>query len=383
MIPVQPSSSDFPTIVRLAGVPLAGGRVIVGRAGVRAPRRVPGNAPLGGLALLMLLPTASCVPATSARSIVSAGATPVRISPATAAAIAGFTAPPVTEAAPPTLATIVATGNFVPGTAPAINASIPFSGGANPAAPAFFQRASVDARARSLQCLTEAVYYEAASESDDGQRAVAQVVLNRMRHPAYPASVCGVVYQNAQRWLACQFSFACDGARARVPSASGWARARAIAAQALAGRVYAPVGLATHYHTWNVVPAWARVLEKSAVVGAHIFYRLNGTSASAFRQRYAGIEPAAVPFRMPSAVPMLAFAPIALEQTATLSATSPFRTDATAPTAPEVLTVPAPKPSPIMSAVEGSTVREEFRDSGAIRPEFTQRTTPVEHDARR
>ncbi len=367
MNPVQSLSIDLPATVPMS----AAGRVVVGRTGVRALRRMR-HAPLAGLALLMMLPTASCVPATSARSIATTAAAPAAIDPATVAAIVSFTAPPTTEVAPPTLAAIVATGNFVPGTTPALNAAIPFTGGPNPAANPFFHRAGADAQSRALQCMTEVIYYEAASESDDGQRAVAQVVLNRMRHPAYPASVCGVVYQNAHRWLACQFSFACDGARARVPSASGWARARAIAAQALAGRVYAPVGTATHYHTWNVLPHWGRVLEKSAVVGAHIFYRLNGAAGrgGAFHQRYAGVEPAAVPFRLPApATPMLAFAPIALEKTAGLG-TSSVRTDAVPLAAPEVLTVPKPVPSPIMVAVEGSTVREEFANSGTIRPEF-------------
>ena len=72
-------------------------------------------------------------------------------------------------------------------------------------------------RARALECLTAAIYYEAASESDDGQRAVAQVVLNRVRHPAFPGTVCGTVYQGSER-AGCQFSFACDGAMARAPS---------------------------------------------------------------------------------------------------------------------------------------------------------------------
>ena len=352
-------------------------RLIVSASGVRVAGGKTWHMPLSALGLLIMLPTASCVPLAAAGPNAAASISPpTQISPATAAAIVSLTAPPTTEAVPPTLSAIVAQGSLVPGTAPAINASIPFTVGPNPAAAAFFHRSGAGPQARALQCMTEVIYYEAASESDDGQRAVAQVVLNRMRHPAYPASVCGVVYQNAHRWLACQFSFACDGARARVPSAAGWARARAHAAQALAGRVYAPVGLATHYHTWNVVPAWARTLEKSAVVGAHIFYRLNGAAGrgGAFHQRYAGFEPAAVPFRLPSAAPtpMLAFAPIALEKTAGFAAATGVRTDAVPLPAPEVLTVPKPAPSPIMNAVEGSTVRDAFKNSGAIRPEFAR-----------
>ncbi|MGB3167163.1 MAG: cell wall hydrolase, partial [Alteraurantiacibacter sp.] len=107
---------------------------------------------------------------------------------------------------------------------------------------------------RAQECMAQAIYYEAASESDAGQRAVAQVVLNRVAHPAYPRTVCGVVYQGSERQTGCQFTFTCDGALARRPSASGWRRASRIAREALAGVVYAPVGTATHYHTLAVNP---------------------------------------------------------------------------------------------------------------------------------
>ncbi len=145
----------------------------------------------------------------------------------------------------------------------------------------------------ALDCLTSAVYYEAASESDDGERAVAQVVLNRVRHPAFPASVCGVVYQGAERTTGCQFTFACDGALLRVPSARGWQRARRIASEALKGYVFKPVGVSTHYHANWVVPYWASSLDRAATIGVHIFYRWSGGwgTPRAFFQRYAGIEP--------------------------------------------------------------------------------------------
>ncbi|ONF95540.1 cell wall hydrolase [Sphingomonas jeddahensis] len=165
--------------------------------------------------------------------------------------------------------------------------------GITPAAPFRLAGASSLDRARALECLSAAIYYEAASESDDGQRAVAQVVLNRVRHPAFPASVCGVVYQGADRTSGCQFSFACDGAMARIPARAGWARAARIAAAALAGQVFAPVGLATHYHTYAVTPAWNRTLVMTDAIGAHFFHRWKGYwgTAAAFRQRYAGREP--------------------------------------------------------------------------------------------
>lgn len=167
------------------------------------------------------------------------------------------------------------------------------SPGVMPAAPFSLQGASALDRARALECLAAAIHYEAASEPDDGQRAVAQVVLNRVRHPAFPATVCGVVYQGAERASGCQFSFACDGATARVPSASSWARAARTAAAALAGAVFAPVGLATHYHTYAVTPGWNRSLVMTHVAGAHFFHRWKGAwgMPAAFRQRYAGGEP--------------------------------------------------------------------------------------------
>jgi spore germination cell wall hydrolase CwlJ-like protein len=172
-------------------------------------------------------------------------------------------------------------------------------------------RATALDRARALECLTAAIYYEAASEPDAGQRAVAQVVLNRVRHPAFPATVCGVVYQGSER-AGCQFSFACDGAMARVPSAGGWARAARNAAAALAGAVYAPVGLATHYHTFAVTPAWNRSLVMTDVVGAHFFHRWKGWwgTAPAFSQPYRGGEPVPGPHPRQTPLIMAAAAPV-------------------------------------------------------------------------
>ena len=165
--------------------------------------------------------------------------------------------------------------------------------------------------ARATECLTDAIYYEAASEPDAGQRAVAQVVLNRVRHPAFPATVCGVVYQGSER-RGCQFSFACDGAMARVPARAAWARAGRVAAAALAGYVYAPVGLATHYHTYAVTPAWNRTLVMTDVEGAHFFHRWKGYwgTAAAFTQAYRGGEPVPGPHAALAPV-MVAAAPVA------------------------------------------------------------------------
>jgi hypothetical protein len=149
---------------------------------------------------------------------------------------------------------------------------------------------------RAVQCLTAAIYYEAASEPDAGQRAVAQVVLNRVSHPAFPKTVCGVVYQGSER-AGCQFSFACDGSMARKPMAQFWDRARRVANDALAGNVFAPIGLSTHYHTGAVHPAWDQSMQLVDIIGAHRFYRWPGLAGrpSAFNANYRGGEPIAAP----------------------------------------------------------------------------------------
>ncbi len=154
-----------------------------------------------------------------------------------------------------------------------------------------------DDAGRSLDCLTTAIYHEARSEAEEGQRAVAQVVLNRVRHRAFPNSVCGVVYQGSQRRTGCQFSFTCDGSLRRRVEPSAWDRARTVAVEALSGSVYEPVGVATHYHTTAVRPWWAASLTRAVTVGSHIFYRWRGSWGHplAFRERYAGAEPGAAP----------------------------------------------------------------------------------------
>ena len=166
------------------------------------------------------------------------------------------------------------------------------------AAPPFvLHSANVAEREQAVKCLAAAVYYEAGTETVAGQRAVAQVILNRVRAPAFPASVCGVVFQGAQgharRHGACQFSFVCDGSfRRRPPGAQQLAHARSVAEQALAGRVDPEVGTATHYHASYVHPSWGRRLVKVSRIGAHIFYRRPGEAGapSALTKRYAGGE---------------------------------------------------------------------------------------------
>ncbi|NUU48585.1 cell wall hydrolase [Sphingomonas zeae] len=162
------------------------------------------------------------------------------------------------------------------------------------AAPAFtgIARTATDA-ARAAECLTAAIYYEARSEPIDGQRAVAQVVLNRVRDRAFPKSICGVVYQGSERSTGCQFSFTCDGSMLQPRDPAAWGRAAAVAQAALAGLVYAPVGAATFYHANYVLPWWASSLSRIGAIGSHIFYRWRGALERdlSFRQHYAGVEP--------------------------------------------------------------------------------------------
>ena len=176
-----------------------------------------------------------------------------------------------------------------------VNQDIPIADAPNPAAKPFLFRGTAGTRGQALDCLANAEYYEAGDQGDDGERAVAQVVLNRVRHPAFPSTVCGVVYEGSTKPTSCQFTFTCDGSLSRQPDAEGWKRAYKIADAALAGAVYAPVGYATHYHANYVVPYWASAatLLKDAVVGAHIFYRWSGEWGlpGAFSKHYAGHEP--------------------------------------------------------------------------------------------
>lgn len=184
--------------------------------------------------------------------------------------------------------------DFTPEQARIWNALVPVSTAPNPPAQPFVLKSEDVANyQRAVNCLTAAVYYEAASESQTGQQAVAQVVLNRMRHPAFPKSVCGVVFEGSQLSTGCQFSFTCDGSLNRTPSAEGWARARQVAIAALGGFVAPGVGQATHYHAVYVAPYWSPSLLKVRNIGAHIFYRWMGGSGMphAFTGVYAGNEP--------------------------------------------------------------------------------------------
>ncbi len=128
-------------------------------------------------------------------------------------------------------------------------------------------------RAVEHTCLSEAVYYEARSESRSGQLAVADVVKNRVKSKHYPNTICGVVYEGSHRPFACQFSFACDGSMDRAPTGKAWDRSQDIAQVSLTGFVPDLTQNATHYHTVEIQPDWAETLEFKAKIGFHKFYR--------------------------------------------------------------------------------------------------------------
>ena len=191
-----------------------------------------------------------------------------------------------------------------------INAGLPFSTAPIQAARPFAIGGEDLDHRRALLCLTQAVYYEAGFEPAAGRRAVAQVVLNRMRHPAFPKSVCGVVYQGS-RSPVCQFSFVCDGSLYRAPAPGAWREAKSVAEAALGGFVESTVGSATHYHANYVAPRWAPLLTKITQLGAHIFYRWPGAwgQRAAFSGRYVGEPQDPLALRPPLRAPALAGTP--------------------------------------------------------------------------
>lgn len=130
-----------------------------------------------------------------------------------------------------------------------------------------------DAR-RQQDCLAQAVYYEARGETVRGQMAVAEVVLNRVRHRAYPDTICEVVYQGSDRATGCQFSFTCDGSNARAPRGRAWRQSQLVAKHAMLGFAPQMTRQATHYHTTAVNPNWSGSLVQTRQIGVHVFYRL-------------------------------------------------------------------------------------------------------------
>ena len=129
-------------------------------------------------------------------------------------------------------------------------------------------------------CLAEAIYFEARSEPEAGQAAVGRVILNRVDSPYYPDTVCDVVYQNAEKFNACQFSFACDGTEPQIKESDAYARAMVVAAQLVAcdrdcrvtTGTKGGIATSTHYHADYVSPWWSSKLKRLGHVGRHIFY---------------------------------------------------------------------------------------------------------------
>lgn len=146
--------------------------------------------------------------------------------------------------------------------------------GKRPRTPA--DRLGLDSKTRPKheKCLADAIYFESRGEQIRGQMAVAQVVVNRAFSGYYPDNVCGVVYQNAHRRLACQFTFACDGIPDVIKEPGLWEQAKRIAKDTLDGKFWLPeVGKATHYHAYWVRPNWVREMQKLQKLGVHTFYR--------------------------------------------------------------------------------------------------------------
>ncbi|MEG3086105.1 cell wall hydrolase [Sphingomonas sp. PB4P5] len=183
--------------------------------------------------------------------------------------------------------------DLAPDDARTFNAGIPFSTDPNPAARPFHLAGTDEDRLRATDCMAAAMLYEAGDDTL-GQRSVGQVIINRTRHPAFPKTICGVVFQGQERSTGCQFTFTCDGALVRHRwSDLAWKRARETATLALTGSVFKPVGYATHYHTDWVVPYWQSSLDKVAKVRTHLFFRWTGWwgTPPAFRRAVSPSEP--------------------------------------------------------------------------------------------
>ncbi len=128
-------------------------------------------------------------------------------------------------------------------------------------------------RLAGASCLARAIYFEARSESEFGQLAVAKVIMNRVKDKSYPNSICDVVYQGAHRKNSCQFSFACDGNPDRPKAGNAWSQAKQVAKRALNGASDVQViSTATHYHADYVNPRWNGAMKRLIKIGKHIFY---------------------------------------------------------------------------------------------------------------
>ena len=233
---------------------------------------------LDAVEFAMAAPATVALAARTAQASVPAATASIQLASLDPATLANAKAIPASLATSPTIASLSKSPMSAPPPVEPIPASmVPMpipAPGVPPPSPA--QRLKLDDKgyAKAARCLANAIYWESRSEPIKGQEAVAQVVLNRVFSPFYPNDVCGVIYQNARRHLACQFTFACDGKRKVINERGAWARAKRIAHQTLDGKVYVTaVAKSTHYHATYVHPYWTREMRKMVRYGIHNFYR--------------------------------------------------------------------------------------------------------------
>jgi spore germination cell wall hydrolase CwlJ-like protein len=153
-----------------------------------------------------------------------------------------------------------------------------------PSKPEQVERSEPNINMRERNCLAQAIYYEARGETQRGQVGVAEVVMNRVRSPHYPNSICGVVYQGSERATGCQFTFTCDGSLRARPRGRAWDRAQRLATAVMLGYTRPVTQQATHYHTNAVNPVWSAGLVETTTIGTHIFYRFPNRSERAIYQ---------------------------------------------------------------------------------------------------
>jgi Cell Wall Hydrolase len=167
-----------------------------------------------------------------------------------------------------------------------------------PSRPAETAAPEQQVNAREHGCLSQAIYYEARGETQRGQVAVAEVIMNRVRSRHYPNSVCGVVYQGSHRTTGCQFTFTCDGSLGQRPRGRGWERAQRVATAVLLGYTRPITQHATHYHTKAVNPVWSSGLVETTKIGTHVFYRFpHGAERALYQEALARRRGSAGPAR--------------------------------------------------------------------------------------
>jgi spore germination cell wall hydrolase CwlJ-like protein len=285
----NPAAALRPTLSRQAGDTLRNpeSRLVLGRderllpptvlmeGPLEGPERDQGFEPWSANDLTTTLQTTS-VQSPAAAAAGSTGASASATTPSSSRAVVlSSTTPAPAEAIPVEIAAVpvspLQSGRLDKGGGP----DATLAGRVDPDRPRYTDLIDPDNMDKEQRCLAEAVYFEARGEPPDGQAAVAQVVLNRVKSGLYPSSICGVVYQNRHRHLACQFTFACEGRSLRIGDRESWEKAERIADAVLEGRTYvADVGGATHYHADYVRPSWSRRLKRMDVIGRHIFYKL-------------------------------------------------------------------------------------------------------------